>query len=136
MAHYDTTTLNPATLLADDRDHALFLWLHLPGLRIAGGQQTGSVIAHTTDALAEAQLAAREDGTWQVLQRGSRRLWDTIEHATITWLTLDRPDRTRLGVTALDTADTQYLWLDDPNGTHSWPLTSPHHQVGAAVAWS
>ncbi|MGH3624670.1 MAG: hypothetical protein ACRDQ5_23260 [Sciscionella sp.] len=51
----------------------------------------------------------REDGTWQVLQRGPRRLWDTLEHATATWLTLDRPDRTRLGVTALDTADTQYL---------------------------
>jgi protein-L-isoaspartate(D-aspartate) O-methyltransferase len=122
MAHYGTTALDPATLLTNDRDLALFLWLHLPGLRVAGDQQSGSVVAHTADALAEAQLAAGEDGTWEVIQRGPRRLWDTIEHAATAFEALGRPDRTRFGVTALDDPHRQYVWLDDPNGAHSFPL--------------
>lgn len=68
---------------------------------------------------AEAQLAAGEDGTWEVVQRGPRRLWDTIEHAVTAFEALDRPDRTRFGVTALDDPHRQYVWLDDPNGAHS-----------------
>ncbi|MGQ0718957.1 MAG: hypothetical protein ACT4NP_16910 [Pseudonocardiales bacterium] len=63
IAHYGTTTVDPASLLADDPDLALFLWLHLPGLRVAGGQQSGSVVAHTADALAEAQLTPGKNGT-------------------------------------------------------------------------
>lgn len=122
MAHYGTTTLDPAALLADDPDFVLFLWLHIPGLRIAGGTQVGSVVAHCADALAEAQLTARDDGTWQVVQRGARRLWDTIEHATTAFYALGCPGRTRLGVTALDTRERQYIWLDDPGGAHSFPL--------------
>jgi protein-L-isoaspartate(D-aspartate) O-methyltransferase len=122
MAHYGTTTLDPTTLLTNDHDLALFLWLHLPGLRVAGGQQSGRVVAHTADALAEAQLAPGEDGTWEVVQRGPRRLWDTIEHAVTAFRALGSPDRSRFGVTALDDPNSQYIWLDDPNGTHSFPL--------------
>ncbi|MGB6165267.1 MAG: methyltransferase domain-containing protein [Pseudonocardiaceae bacterium] len=122
MAHCGTTALNPAELLADDPDLALFLWLHLPGLRVAGGQQSGSVVAHTADALAEAQLTPSEDGTWEVVHRGPRRLWDTIEHAVTAFQTLGHPDRTRFGVTALDDPHRQYVWLDNPNGAHSFPL--------------
>jgi protein-L-isoaspartate(D-aspartate) O-methyltransferase len=122
MVHYGTTALDPATLLTDDRDLALFLWLHLPGLRVAGGQQCGSVVAHTADALAETQLAPSEDGTWELIQRGPRRLWDTIEHAITAFQALGRPDRSRFGVTALDDPNSQYIWLDSPNGAHSFPL--------------
>lgn len=122
MAHYGTTALDPATLLTNDRDLALFLWLHLPGLRVAGGQQSGSVVAHTVDALAEAQLTFGDDGTWEVIQRGPRRLWDTIEHAVTAFEALGRPDRTRFGVTALDDPHRQYIWLDDPDGAYSFPL--------------
>jgi hypothetical protein len=50
MAHYDTSALDPATLPTNDRDLALFLCLHLPGLRVAAGQLSGSVVAHTADA--------------------------------------------------------------------------------------
>ncbi|MGH3767079.1 MAG: methyltransferase domain-containing protein [Pseudonocardiaceae bacterium] len=124
MAHYGTTTLDPAFLLAGDPGLALFLWLHLPGLRVAGGQLSGSVVAHTADALAEAQLVPGEDG-WEVVQRGPRRLWDTIEHAVTAFQALGRPDRSRFGVTALDDPNTQYVWLDDPNGAHSFPLPAP-----------
>ncbi|MGH3936732.1 MAG: methyltransferase domain-containing protein [Pseudonocardiaceae bacterium] len=122
MAHYGTTATDPATLLTDDADLALFLWLHLPGLRLAGGQPCGSVVAHTADALAEAQLTPDRNGTWQVVQRGRRRLWDTIEHAVTAFEALGRPDRSRYGVTALDDPNSQYVWLDDPNGAHSFPL--------------
>lgn len=125
--HYGTTTLNPETLLATDRTNlALFLWFHAPGLRIAGGEDLGKVYASTATALAEATLTPNDDGTWPVTQRGSFRLWDTIEHGYATWLILARPDPTRLGVTARNTEDghedDQYVWLDDPEGTHSWPL--------------
>ncbi|MGH4011071.1 MAG: methyltransferase domain-containing protein [Pseudonocardiaceae bacterium] len=125
MAHYGTTALNPALLLADEPDLALFLWLHLPGLRVAGGQPAGSVVAHTADALAEAQLVPLADGTWEVTQRGPRRLWDTLEHAVTAFEALGRPDRSRFGVTALDNLNSQYIWLDDPNGAHSFPLPTP-----------
>jgi hypothetical protein len=91
MEHYGTTTLDPSSLLADDPDLALFCWLHLPGLRVAGGRQSGSVVAHTDDALAEAQLTPRKDGSWEVIQRGSRRLWDTIEHASTASRRWDAP---------------------------------------------
>ncbi|MGH3847051.1 MAG: methyltransferase domain-containing protein, partial [Pseudonocardiaceae bacterium] len=133
MAHYGTTTLDPASLLAHDPDLALFLWLHLPALRVAGGPPSGSVVVHTLDALAEAQLAPGTDGSWEVVQRGPRRLWDTIEHATTAFQALGRPDRSRFGVTALDDPDRQYVWLDDPNGAHSFPLPAPRGGVSNLV---
>ncbi|MGH7744417.1 MAG: methyltransferase domain-containing protein [Candidatus Dormibacteria bacterium] len=133
MAHYGTTTLDPASLLAHNPDLALFLWLHLPALRVAGDQQSGSVVAHTPDALAEAQLTPGTDGSWEVVQRGPRRLWDTIEHATTAFQALGRPDRSRFGVTALDDPDRQYIWLDDPNGAHSFPLPAPRGGVSNLV---
>ena len=125
MAHYGTTTTDPATLLAEDRELALFLWLHLPGLRLAGGRSCGSVVVHTADALAEVQLTPGHNGTWEVVQRGQRRLWDTIEHAVTTFHALGRPDRSRYGITALEAPASQYVWLDDPTGAHSFPLPAP-----------
>ncbi len=89
--HYGTTTLDPATLLTNDPNLALFLWLHAPGLRIASAESLGKVYVNTATALAEATLTPNEDGTWPVTQRGSCRLWDTIEHGHATWLALDRP---------------------------------------------
>ena len=72
--------------------------------------------------MAEAHLAPGTDATWKVVQRGPRRLWDTIEHAVTAFQALGRPDRSRFGVTALDDSDSQYVWLDEPNGAHSFPL--------------
>lgn len=128
--HYGTTTLDPATLLATDRTNlALFLWLHTPGLRITGAEDLGKVYVNTATALAEARLTPNEDGTWPVIQRGSFRLWDTIEHGHAAWLALGRPGPARLGVSARTTDDSheddQYVWLDDPEGVHSWPLMTP-----------
>jgi hypothetical protein len=124
MPHYGTTTLDPAALVAADReDLALWLWLHAPGLRIARGP--GRIYIHTVTALAEVALEPLGDGTWPVQQRGTSRLWDTMEHAHTTWAARGRPGPARLGVTAMNDLDRQFVWLDDPDGPHSWPLVDP-----------
>jgi hypothetical protein len=68
-------------------------------------------------------------GTWPVIQRGSYRLWDTVEHGCAAWLALGRSDPARLGVTALTTENgelgDQYVWLDHAEGVYSWPLVPP-----------
>ncbi|MGH3625576.1 MAG: methyltransferase domain-containing protein [Sciscionella sp.] len=121
VPHYGTTTLNPATPLAG-RELMLFLWLHAPGLQIGGSTDHGVVVAERGDARAEVDLKPLADGTWAVTQHGSYRLWDTVEHAVTAFAALNRPDATRLGVTALNIPGKQYVWLDDPDGNHCWPL--------------
>ncbi len=123
MPHYGTTTVNPDILIDAASPPALFCRLHLPELGIGGEPgPLGSVVVHTAEAMAEVRRAPLHPGVWPVVQRGTYRPWDTIEVAVRTWHELDRPGHDRLGITALDSADRQYVWLDDPNGAHSWPL--------------
>jgi protein-L-isoaspartate(D-aspartate) O-methyltransferase len=123
IPHYGTTTVDPAALL-DQPDLALFLWLHAPGLRLGGSLEHGVVVAERGPARAEVDLAPLAEGTWAVRQSGPYRLWDTIEHAATAFDELDRPEATRLGVTALNIPGKQYVWLDDPDSDHCWPLSS------------
>ena len=74
-------------------------------------------------AAAPAGIQPLADGTWAVKQHGSYCLWDTFEHAVTAFDALDRPDATRLGVTALNVPGKQYVWLDNPESDHCWPLT-------------
>jgi protein-L-isoaspartate(D-aspartate) O-methyltransferase len=126
MPHYGTTALNPAHLLNAPDALLLFCQLHAPRLRITktspdeNGQ--ASLIAHCGHALAEIQLEPLPSGEWITIQRGTYRLWDTVETAVRIWHELSQPNTNRLGITALDDTDRQYVWLDDPSGTHSWPL--------------
>jgi hypothetical protein len=125
MPHYGTTTLDPKRLADISDDFALFLHLHIPGLEIGPGEdptQGKTVAASDPDSMAAAALAPIGPGLWPVTQRGPRRLWDTIEHATRLWETLGHPGRDRFGITATDRTDRQYVWLDDPDGTYSWPM--------------
>jgi hypothetical protein len=128
MPHYGTTTLDPGTLLDPAEDFALFLHLHIAGLTIgtSGNPHIGkAVTVSDADSIAEAILAPVAPASWTVLQRGPRRLWDTVEHATRLWDTLEHPDRSRYGITAAgyDADDTkQYVWLDEPDGPYSWPM--------------
>lgn len=125
MPHYGTTTLDPAALTDVSEDFALFLHLHIPGLGIGAGENpTLGKTAAVSDpeSMAAAGLTPTAPGMWPVIQKGPRRLWDTIEHATRLWEALDRPGRDRYGITALDRADRQYVWLDDPDGAYSWPM--------------
>jgi protein-L-isoaspartate(D-aspartate) O-methyltransferase len=125
MPHYGTTNLDPAGLVDVSHDFALFLHLHIPGLNLGPGDNPPlgkSVTVSDPDSMAAAGLTAAQEGAWPVIQRGQRRLWDTIEHATRLWDTLGRPGRDRYGITALDRADRQYVWLDDQDGPYSWPM--------------
>lgn len=121
IPHYGTTTVDPAALLAH-REFTLFMWLHAPGLRLGGGAEHGMVVAERGPARAEVDLKPLADGTWAVRQHGTYRLWDTVEHAVAAFDALDRPDATRLGVIALNVPGKQYVWLDDPDSHHCWPL--------------
>lgn len=131
MAHYGTTTTDPRRIHHASPDLALFCQLHVPGLQL--GYDTGpaqstdpthatSLIVHTADAVASVSLDPDENGRWPVTQRGPCRIWDTIETALALWDHLHQPEIFRLGVSALDDIDRQYVWLDDPNGPYSWPM--------------
>uniref|UniRef100_UPI003F49964D methyltransferase domain-containing protein n=1 Tax=Amycolatopsis sp. CA-096443 TaxID=3239919 RepID=UPI003F49964D len=121
MPQHGTTALDPVALL--DQEIALWLWLHSPGLHLGGGQRYGVVVAERDAARAEADLTPVADGSWAVRQHGPYRLWDTLEHAAAAFTTLDRPGAERLGVSALN--GRQYIWLDDPDSDHCWPLPEP-----------
>ncbi|MCR6488380.1 methyltransferase domain-containing protein [Amycolatopsis sp. OK19-0408] len=121
IPHYGTTAVDPATLL-NRPELALFLWLHAPGLRLAGSVAHGVVVAERGPARAEVDLTPLTEGTWAVRQSGPYRLWDTIEHAATAFNALGKPDAVRLGVTALNLPGKQFVWLDDPDSDYSWPL--------------
>lgn len=123
MAHEGTTDLDPASIADAQPNLRLFLRLHLPGLRIGwtDGPQGRSVTLTTPHGTAHTALAPTEPGVWLTIQRG-QRLWDTAEHALRRWTALDKPARTRYGISALDHVDRQYVWLDHPDSAHSWPL--------------
>ena len=89
MPHYGTTTLNPEGIHRASPMLQLFLQLHAPGLRFArsvddAGEPVG-LIVHNANALAEVAFTPLPDGTWPVRQRGTQRLWDTIEAGARTW---------------------------------------------------
>ncbi len=130
MAHYGTTTTDPRRIHEASPGLALFCQLHVPGLQL--GYDTDSpqstdptratrIIAHTADALAHVSIHP-ENGRWPVIQRGPRRIWDSIETAVALWDHLHQPEVSRLGVCALDDINRQYVWLDDPDGPYSWPM--------------
>jgi len=130
MAHYGTTTTDPRRVHEASPELALFCQLHVPGLHLGYGTDSPPstdptratrIIAHTADALANVSFQS-EDGRWPVIQRGPFRIWDTIETAIALWDHLHHPDVSRLGVSALDDINRQYVWLDDPDGPYSWPM--------------
>jgi len=124
MSMDGTTTLDPRVVRDADPDLWLWLHLHIPGLRIGGLESEGkhSVTLAAPGAEAIAELDPVEPGRWPVHHRGHARLWDTAEHAITLWRHLGKPRRERLGITALDDPDRQYVWLDNPNSHYSWPM--------------
>lgn len=57
-----------------------------------------------------------------ISQNGPRRIWDTVEVAYRLWQELGHPAITRFGVTALNDAGSQHIWLDRADSSHCWPL--------------
>ena len=58
--------------------------------------------------------------TGQVWEAGPTPLWAAVEDAHRRWHQLDQPGWDRFGLTV--TPDRQWVWLDAPDGDHSWPL--------------
>jgi len=71
---------------------------------------------------------ASSDGSWcevgehtgQVWEAGPTLLWAAVEDAHRRWRDLGEPGWDRFGLTV--TPDRQWIWLDAPDGDHSWPL--------------
>ncbi|MBB6174190.1 protein-L-isoaspartate(D-aspartate) O-methyltransferase [Nocardiopsis mwathae] len=124
IPYYGTSRLNPARLADADPDLLLFCHLHVPGLRVGTVERAhGAVLVATSaSSRAEVPFTGKDDQTWATVQHGPYRIWDVIEHAVARWDSLGRPCRTRFGITALDDADRQYMWLDSPDGQYAWPL--------------
>lgn len=104
------TTLATATVTSPTSPFEFFASLALPGV-----------------VPVNATMLVHRDGSWvrsgsdnEVTQGGPRRLWDEAEHAFAQWCDLDRPQRSRFGIT-ID-PQVQELWLDSPDGPHRWPL--------------
>jgi methyltransferase of ATP-grasp peptide maturase system len=88
---------------------------------------------HTTNSSRDVFLTSA-DGSWcevsdhtdnrtrQVWETGPTPLWRAIENANQLWHELGQPGWDRFGLTA--TIEQQWVWLDSPNGDHTWPLTS------------
>lgn len=120
-SHNGHTDVDPREL--DDPDVQLWLSLHLPGVHLSHTYEDNKpvgAIVYTTHDRAAAHYQATSDGLWPVTQQGNRP-WDTVEAAMRAWNRNDRPDRSRLGITARRDG-TQHLWLDDPSSPHTWPL--------------
>lgn len=126
MPHCGTSRLDPQILRQASDALILFCQLHTSRLRITttppnrDGEE--NLIAYSDDSLAEVPFNRLTDGSWATIQRGKHRLWDTLEIAVRAWNEAQMPTTDRLGITALNRADRQYVWLDDPTGTYSWPL--------------
>jgi hypothetical protein len=124
IAHHGTTDADPAQVADASFDLRLFLHLHIPGLQLGTVERDGgnTVTVTAGGAHTEAGLTASAIRRWPTSQRGPHRLWDTVEHALRRWERLGKPSRDRFGVTALNDAVRQYVWLDDPDGPDCWPM--------------
>ncbi|MGI9001025.1 MAG: methyltransferase domain-containing protein [Pseudonocardia sp.] len=119
-SHHGHTDVDPREL--DDPDVQLWLSLHLPGVHFSHTYEDGTpigAIVYTAHDRADTHYQATDDGLWPVTQQGNRP-WDTVEAAMRAWNRNDRPDRSRLGITARRDG-AQHLWLDAPSSPHTWP---------------
>jgi hypothetical protein len=124
IPYHGTTDLAPHLVADADPDLLLFLHLHLPGLQIGTVERADrrAVTVTVPGSYADAHLTETTPGTWATTQRGTRRPWDSIEHATRRWNQLGQPTRDRYGITATTDPDRQYVWLDQPDSPHCWPM--------------
>jgi methyltransferase of ATP-grasp peptide maturase system len=68
-----------------------------------------------------AAITPDRHGTATVSETGPRRLWTAVEHAHALWQHTGHPHRDRYGLTITPTR--QHVWLDVPDGPHTWRLT-------------
>jgi methyltransferase of ATP-grasp peptide maturase system len=108
------TELSAATVVSPTSPFEFFAGLSLPGV---------TPFTPTPDTV----LLVHEDGSWarhhngEVTEGGPRPLWTEAESAYTLWQSLDKPRRSRFGITVEPTH--QELWLDTPTSPHQWPLS-------------
>lgn len=66
------------------------------------------------------ELSITSDGTRDVWEGGSRRLWTSIETAIEFWHRHGEPGWDRFGLTV--TPHHHTVWLDTPDSGHHWPV--------------
>jgi hypothetical protein len=66
------------------------------------------------------EVTTGENGTRHVWEAGPRPLGRSLERVHQFWTEAEQPGWERFGLTV--TASDQYVWLDDPDGPHRWPL--------------
>lgn len=123
--HRGFTTVDPRLL--NEPGMRFLAQLHLSGLRVRGFLPDPECVDDlsgrtTTGSWADVALQPDDAGRYPVSQGGPHRIWDTIETAHATWLRLDRPSRTRFGITASAMSGTQHVWIDQPDSADRWPL--------------
>jgi hypothetical protein len=111
----------PSTWLAQTR----------PGARIVAPLATGLITLDVQDAnhatgrfLAEGYfmpLESTHDGTFLVTEIGSRALWGEVEQLHHLWHECRQPRRERFGLSIAQ--ERQWVWLDSPEGPHTWELS-------------
>lgn len=110
----------------------LVVWF-IAGLAMPLDVTYGHMVDETTGAPGDVFLSAT-DGSWcevterlhngarRVLEGGPRQLWRAVEDAYHRWLALGQPGWERIGLTV--TRERQWVWLDQPDGAHTWPLNA------------
>ncbi|MGH3933027.1 MAG: hypothetical protein ACRDTF_23980, partial [Pseudonocardiaceae bacterium] len=121
----DEPTRSPATMPSGEvtsLDFPLFAALRVPGVALHWFQPEGTPAMRTYLLGRDGSWAYQEldDGRLVAVQGGQRRLWEEAEAAYQEWVELGKPARDRFGLTVTPEAHT--LWLDKPNGDHTWRL--------------
>lgn len=115
MAETTSSSIDPRELLGDDAQ--LAVGLQLGQCRPAFDYAENGAF-ETLWLLAADSWASVTGDT--VRQAGARRLWDEALTGYQWWIDHGRPARQRFGVTV--TPGRQWVWLDEPNGEHTWTL--------------
>ncbi|MGH3934174.1 MAG: methyltransferase domain-containing protein [Pseudonocardiaceae bacterium] len=67
-----------------------------------------------------ARLDTTDHGTFLVTETGPRALWAEVEQLYQQWQACNQPHRERFGLSI--TPGRQWVWLDTPDGPHTWDL--------------
>ncbi len=123
--HRGLTATDPHSI-ASIRSIRFITQMHLAGHRLRGfipDLDNQELSGHAIDGRWFAVgLNANATECYPVVQGGPQRLWDTVEHAVVTWQRLGKPDPTRFGVAARDHVAFQHVWIDHPDSPTRWPL--------------
>jgi methyltransferase of ATP-grasp peptide maturase system len=119
------TDVDPNPLLRDGELLGFLAQWHFPDMnRSLGTSEDGqpALCLWDEDDSAAFIETRTTNGRYRVAESGPRRLWHGIEQVHEFWHSAGRPSYERFGLTA--TPAEQYVWLDDPDGPHRWPLVN------------